>query len=111
MRLQHLIFAQGKSTIDPKSYGELDEVAQMMKENTRIVIQLEGHTDNQGSSKANLALSEDRVEAVKKYLVVKGIGKDRVKTKAFGGSQPLSNEMTQEARAMNRRVEMRILKN
>ena len=111
MRLQHLIFAQGKSTIDPKSYGELDEVAQMMKENTRIVIQLEGHTDNQGSSKANLALSQDRVEAVKKYLVVKGIGKDRVKTKAFGGSQPLSNEMTQEARAMNRRVEMRILKN
>ncbi len=110
MRLTHLIFAQGKSTIDPKSFGELDEVAQMMKENTKIVIQLEGHTDNQGSSKANLALSEERVEAVKKYLVNKGIAKDRVKTKAFGGSQPLSNEMTQEARALNRRVEMRILK-
>jgi outer membrane protein OmpA-like peptidoglycan-associated protein len=110
MRLTHLIFAQGKSTIDPKSFSELDEVAQMMKENTKIVIQLEGHTDNQGSSKANLALSEERVEAVKKYLVNKGIAKDRVKTKAFGGSQPLSNEMTQEARALNRRVEMRILK-
>ena len=110
MRLTHLIFAQGKSTIDPKSFGELDEVAQMMKENSKIAIQLEGHTDNQGSSKANLALSEDRVEAVKKYLVNKGIAKDRVKTKAFGGSQPLSNEMTQEARALNRRVEMRILK-
>jgi OOP family OmpA-OmpF porin len=111
MRLSHLIFAQGKSTIDPKSYGELDEVSQMMKENSKIVIQLEGHTDNQGSSKANLALSEERVEAVKRYLVTKGIAKDRIKTKAFGGSQPLSNEMTQEARAMNRRVEMRILKN
>jgi len=110
MRLTHLIFAQGKSTIDPKSFGELDEVVQMMKENPKIEIQLEGHTDNQGSSKANLALSEDRVEAVKKYLVGKGIQKDRVKTKAFGGSQPLSNEMTQEARALNRRVEMRILK-
>jgi outer membrane protein OmpA-like peptidoglycan-associated protein len=47
---------------------------------------------------------------VKKYIVSKGIGKDRVKTKALGGTQPLSNEMTQEARAMNRRVEMRILK-
>jgi outer membrane protein OmpA-like peptidoglycan-associated protein len=110
MRLQHLIFAQGKSMIDPKSFAELDEVGQMMKENSKIVIQLEGHTDNQGSSKANLALSEDRVEAVKKYLVSKGINKDRIKTKAFGGSQPLSNEMTQEARANNRRVEMRILK-
>lgn len=106
----NLIFPQGKSTIDPKSYPELDEVGQMMKENTKLEIQLEGHTDNQGSSKANLALSEDRVEAVKKYLVAMGISKDRIKTKAFGGSQPLSNEMTQEARAMNRRVELRILK-
>lgn len=110
MRLNNLIFPQGKSVIDPKSFGELDEVAQMMKENSKMEIQLEGHTDNQGSAKANMKLSEDRVEAVKKYLVSKGIGKDRIKTKALGGSQPLSNEMTQEARAFNRRVEMRILK-
>ncbi len=110
MRLTHLIFAQGKSTIDPKSFAELDEVSQMMKENTKIVIQLEGHTDNQGSSKANLALSQDRVDAVKRYLVSKNIAKDRIKTKAFGGTQPLANELTQEARSMNRRVELRILK-
>src|SRR5688572_3950700 len=110
MRLSNLIFPQGKAVIDPKSFEELDEVAQMMKENSKMVIQLEGHTDNQGSSKANLKLSEDRVEAVKKYLASKGIAKDRIKTKALGGSQPLSNEMTQQARAMNRRVEMRILR-
>lgn len=110
MRLSNLIFPQGKAVIDPKSFEELDEVAQMMKENSKMVIQLEGHTDNQGSSKANLKLSEDRVEAVKKYLSSKGIAKDRIKTKALGGSQPLSNEMTQQARALNRRVEMRILK-
>ncbi len=110
MRLNNLIFPQGKAVIDPKSYGELDEVAQMMKENSKMEIQLEGHTDNQGSAKANMELSESRVEAVKKYLVSKGIAKDRIKTKALGGSQPLANEMTQEARAMNRRVEMRILK-
>ena len=110
MRLNNLIFPQGKAVIDPKSFEELDEVAQMMKENSKMVIQLEGHTDNQGSSKANLKLSEDRVEAVKKYLASKGISKDRIKTKAMGGSQPLSNEMTQQARALNRRVEMRILK-
>jgi OmpA-OmpF porin, OOP family len=110
MRLNNLIFPQGKAVIDPKSYGELDEVAQMMKENSKMIIQLEGHTDNQGSAKANMELSESRVEAVKKYLVSKGIAKDRVKTKALGGSQPLANEMTQEARAMNRRVEMRVLK-
>jgi OmpA-OmpF porin, OOP family len=110
IRLNHLIFAQGKATIQSESFEELDEVVQMMKENTRMEIQLEGHTDNQGSPKANMELSEKRVEAVKKYIVSKGIQKDRIKTKAFGGTQPLKNEMTQEARALNRRVEMRILK-
>jgi outer membrane protein OmpA-like peptidoglycan-associated protein len=110
MRLDNLIFPQGKAVIDPKSFDELDEVAQMMKENSKMMIQLEGHTDNQGSAKANMELSESRVEAVKKYLVSKGIAKDRIKTKALGGSQPLANEMTQEARAKNRRVEMRVLK-
>jgi outer membrane protein OmpA-like peptidoglycan-associated protein len=108
--LDHLIFAQGRAVIDPKSYSGLDEVAQMMKENTRIEIQLEGHTDNVGSAKANLELSQKRVDAVKKYLVEKGIAKNRIQTKAFGGTQPLKNEMTPEARAANRRVEMRILK-
>jgi OmpA-OmpF porin, OOP family len=108
--LDHLIFSQGKAVIDPKSYSELDEVVQMMKENEKIEIRLEGHTDNVGSPKANLALSQKRVDAVKKYLVEKGINKGRIETKAFGGSQPLKNEQTPEAKAMNRRVEMRILK-
>lgn len=108
--LNNLIFARGNANIDPKSYAELDEVAQMMKENSRIEIQLEGHTDNVGSPKANLKLSEDRVEAVKKYLASQGVSKNRIKTQAFGGTQPLRNEMTPEARAKNRRVEMRILK-
>jgi OmpA-OmpF porin, OOP family len=108
--LDHLIFAQGKSLIDPKSYSELDEVVQMMKENSKIEIRLEGHTDNVGNSKANLELSQKRVDAVKRYMVDKGISKGRIETKAFGGSQPLRNEMTPEARAANRRVEMRILR-
>jgi outer membrane protein OmpA-like peptidoglycan-associated protein len=108
--LDHLIFAQSKAIIDPKSFSQLDEVAQMMKENEKIEIQLEGHTDNQGNAGLNLELSQKRVDAVKKYLVEKGVQKNRIKTKAFGGSQPLKNEMTPEARALNRRVEMRILK-
>ena len=110
IRLSHLIFSQGKAHIDPQSHEELDEVAQMMLDNQRIMIQLEGHTDNVGSPAANLKLSEKRVEAVKKYLVSKGISKNRVKTKAFGGTQPLTNENTPEARNLNRRVEMRILR-
>jgi OOP family OmpA-OmpF porin len=110
IRLNHLIFAQGQSTIEPESFPELDEIAMMMQENSKIEIQLEGHTDNVGSPDANFKLSQQRVDAVKDYIVKKGIRKSRVKTKAFGGSKPLKNEMTPEARVLNRRVEMRILK-
>ncbi|MBI3218385.1 MAG: OmpA family protein [Bacteroidetes bacterium] len=108
--LDHLIFEMGRAVINSKSYSSLDEVVAMMKDNTKVVIQLEGHTDNIGNADKNMKLSQDRVEAVKKYLVSKGIDKNRIKTKAFGGTQPLSNERTEEAKALNRRVEMRVLK-
>ncbi|MBS1542913.1 MAG: OmpA family protein [Bacteroidetes bacterium] len=108
--LDRLIFDQGKATINPSSYPQLDEVVAMMKDNTNLIVQLEGHTESSGDPKANMKLSEDRVENVKKYLVSKGVGKDRVKTKAFGGTQPLVRGNTPEARAKNRRVEMRVLK-
>lgn len=108
--LDHLIFEMGRAVINSKSYSSLDEVVAMMKDNTKVVIQLEGHTDNIGNAEKNMKLSQDRVEAVKKYLVSKGIDKNRIKTKAFGGTQPLSNERTEEAKALNRRVEMRVLK-
>lgn len=108
--LNHLIFAQGRSVIDPKSFPELDEVVAMLKENSKMEIQLEGHTDNRGNAEANVKLSQSRVDAVKKYMVSKGIGKNRVMTKAFGGSNPIATEDTEEARAKNRRVEMRVLK-
>ncbi len=108
--LNHLIFEQGKAVINPKSFKELDELVAMMKENQKVEIQLEGHTDSQGKPESNLKLSQARVDAVKKYITSKGINKSRVNTKAFGGTQPISKENTEEARAKNRRVEMRVLK-
>lgn len=109
IRLTNLNFAQGKAQISSDSYPELDEVVSMMRDNHKIIIQLEGHTDKLGDAKANMRLSEARVEAVKKYIASKGIQKSRIKTKAFGGSQPLSTETSPQARDLNRRVEMRIL--
>ncbi len=83
----------------------------MMKDNTTMVIQLEGHTDYQGNPKDNMKLSQQRVDAVKNYVVSKGISKKRIKTKAFGGTQPLSRDDTPDAHRLNRRVELRILEN
>jgi OmpA-OmpF porin, OOP family len=111
MRLNNLIFELGKTKISPESHGELELVLKMMHENEKMVIQLEGHTDYQGNAKDNMKLSKERVDAVKKYLVDKGISGSRIKTKAFGGTQPISKDDTSEAHRLNRRVELRILSN
>lgn len=109
LRLDNLIFEVAKSKIDPDSYTELDLVVNMMNENANMVIQLEGHTDYLGDPAKNLKLSEQRVDAVRDYLISKGIPKKRVKLKAFGGTQPLSRDNTPEGHRLNRRVELRIL--
>jgi len=111
MRLDNLIFEVGKSKIDPTSYSELDEVVQMMRNNPKMVIQLEGHTDVRGDPRKNMELSQQRVTAVRDYLIKKGVQKGKVRTKAFGGTQPISRENTEEAHKLNRRVEVRILEN
>jgi outer membrane protein OmpA-like peptidoglycan-associated protein len=109
--LPNLTFQQSKAKIQPESFKELDEIVNMLHVNQRMIIQLEGHTDFRGDPKENMKLSEARVVAVRDYLVSKGIGKHKVKTKAFGGTQPLTRDNTEAARSMNRRVEVRILEN
>jgi OOP family OmpA-OmpF porin len=111
MRLDALLFQQGKAKIDPKSFEELDAVAKMLHDNPSMIIQLEGHTDFRGDPKQNLKLSQDRVDAVKTYLLSKNVAKHKVRTKAFGGTVPLSMENTEEAHTENRRVEVRIIEN
>lgn len=111
LRLDNLIFEVGKSKIAPESFSELDILVNLMTENPQMVIQLEGHTDFLGDSRANMKLSQQRVESVKDYVTGKGIPKSRIRTKAFGGSQPLSRDNTPAAHRLNRRVEVRILEN
>lgn len=109
--LENLIFSRGSDQISSSSYQELDQLVVWLDERPNVIIQLEGHTDFEGNEEANLALSEARVEAVKDYLQSKGIKKKRVLTKAFGGTVPLSTDRTDEAKARNRRVEVRIIRN
>jgi OOP family OmpA-OmpF porin len=111
LRLDNLIFEVGKAKIEPASYDELDVLVKLMSENPNMVIQLEGHTDYLGDPRANMRLSQQRVEAVRDYLVGQGVSKNRLRTKAFGGSKPLSRDSTPEAHRLNRRVEVRILQN
>ena len=76
-----------------------------MKENVDYGILLEGHTDNQGDWNENLKLSLNRVESVRDYLVTKGINKERIQIKGWGGIKPLISNMIESRRKLNRRVE------
>ncbi len=109
IRLEKLIFAQGKATITDESYGELDDLVAMLQTNRDMIIQLEGHTDFRGNARENMKLSERRVEAVKDYIVSKGVNKKRILTVAYGGEQPLTTAGDPESRSKNRRVEVRII--
>ena len=110
IKLDNLIFRRGSPEITSDSFTELDRLATWLEENPTFVIQLEGHTDFRGNPQTNMLLSEARVERVKEYLIKdKKIKKARLFTKAFGGTQPLTREDTDEAKARNRRVEVSII--
>ncbi len=110
IRLNKLIFELGKSYITPESFGELNQLVILLEQRPQMQIQLEGHTDYRGGRRTNMVLSQERVDAVKNYLVEKGINTRRIKTKAYGGTRPIIKEETLEASELNRRVEVRILR-
>ncbi|TGE25368.1 hypothetical protein E5K00_09320 [Hymenobacter aquaticus] len=110
LELPTLIFAQGKYTLLPASYAELNRLARTLTDNPTVAIRLEGHTDNQGRADLNQQLSEDRVQEVKRYLVTRGISEARISTIGYGGSKPRASNAKEETRKLNRRVEFTITK-
>jgi len=108
--LNNIMFEQGKYDLLEPSFAELDRVAVLMKENPQMEIRLEGHTDNKGDFMLNIELSKNRVIAVKQYLESKGIRSERIQYKAYGGTQPIASNASEDARKKNRRVEFVILK-
>ena len=111
IRLNNLFFVRSKAEILPESKPELDRIYKLLTDNPKMVIELGGHTDNQGYYSANVKLSQERADAVKAYLVEKGINKGRIKTKGYGPTKPIADNRNPEERKKNRRVEIKILKN
>ncbi|MBB3837067.1 outer membrane protein OmpA-like peptidoglycan-associated protein [Runella defluvii] len=108
--LQNLRFAQSKPELLPESNAELENLFKFMQEHPTANIELQGHTDNRGDFDLNLALSRQRVEVVKAFLVKKGISPSRITGKGFGSSRPIANNNREETRQLNRRVELIITK-
>ena len=110
IQLKNVFFVQSQATLMSESYPELDRLVRIMKDNMTVEIELDGHTDGRGDPKANLALSEERVEAVKQYLISKGISEKRIVGKGYGGARPMVSNDSEENRQLNRRVEFKITK-
>ncbi len=108
--LEGVNFETAKTTLLPGAKVILDQVANSLSNYPAAEVAIHGHTDNVGGAKYNMQLSIGRAEAVKTYLVSKGIPAARIKTKGFGFTKPVSDNSTAEGRAKNRRIEFVRLK-
>lgn len=107
--IKDLYFETGDSAIKARSLKNLDEVVRVMEKNPDLKLEVQGYTDNQGSAEFNRELSEKRAQAVRRYIVSKGVDKDRISAKGYGIENPAASNDTAEGRAKNRRVELKPL--
>lgn len=108
---ENLEFETGKDVIKQESIPSLSELAEVLTKKPEWKLQIAGHTDNVGNDQANLILSKKRAEAVKNFMISKGIEAERLSVLYFGETMPIASNDTPEGRQKNRRVEMTIVFN
>lgn len=108
-RLQYVTFAQNKAELFKASTNELVFVAEFLKNNDSIKVEVAGHTDDVGSEEYNKELSKQRAESVADFLVEQGVEATRLLIAGYGKTMPLLPNEDEESRAQNRRVEIRVV--
>jgi K(+)-stimulated pyrophosphate-energized sodium pump len=103
-----LLFETGKATLKPESQEQLSNIAEILKAFPNVNIKLGGYTDNTGDANANLKLSADRASAVAAELVKMGIDNVRLDAEGYGDQYPVGDNATEEGRAKNRRISIRV---
>jgi outer membrane protein OmpA-like peptidoglycan-associated protein len=101
-----VLFASGKTTLLPAAQTKLNEVAEALRAEANHKIIVQGHTDSTGSDAKNQELSTRRAEAVRAYLITRGVDPAQITAVGLGSSQPVADNGTAEGRADNRRVEI-----
>jgi OOP family OmpA-OmpF porin len=106
-------FAFNSAQLAASAHPILDRLAQDLQHpgNQHITVEVQGHTDNVGKPDYNLRLSQHRAEAVKDYLVTRGVAASRISAKGYGETQPIANNRTDQGRAQNRRVVINVINN
>jgi len=108
---ESLEFENGKADILESMHRDLDKVANFLIDHPDLGLRISGHTDSAGKEEANLKLSQDRANAIKRYLIDEFTIKDtRIEAIGYGSSKPIVEELTNKDRQLNRRVEFEILK-
>jgi outer membrane protein OmpA-like peptidoglycan-associated protein len=110
VKLNNVFFEAGLPTLKSESYPELDRLVKVLIDNPGIYIELEGHTDAKGNADALMKLSQERVDAVKAYLVKNNIPAERITGTGYGASKPVAPSDTEENSRLNRRVSLKIVK-
>jgi outer membrane protein OmpA-like peptidoglycan-associated protein len=104
-------FRFNEASIEPSSFALLDEIAATLQTDASIKsVEVQGHTDTVGGEAYNLALSQRRADAVRDYLVAKGVARDRLGAKGYGASRPQATNDTEEGRTRNRRVQFEVVR-
>lgn len=103
--LNNIFFESGSATLKSKSDIEISRLAENLRSNETLKIEIHGHTDNVGSEDDNMRLSEERAKSVMLALIDKGILPSRISSKGFGESRPIDSNDTEEGRKNNRRTE------
>ncbi|OHD54260.1 MAG: hypothetical protein A2Y33_16445 [Spirochaetes bacterium GWF1_51_8] len=109
VNLGSILFDFNKATLKPEALPILDKVAEVLVKYPSLDIEVSGHTDNVGKPAYNLTLSELRAKVVTDYLILKGIDPDRLSYIGYGSDKPIAPNTTEEGRALNRRVEIKIM--
>jgi outer membrane protein OmpA-like peptidoglycan-associated protein len=109
--LNNIFFETGSSTLLKESFVELNTLVGLLNENPKLRVEIGGHTDNVGNAEYNMNLSQHRADAVKNYLVEKGIEANRLQSKGYGFSKPIADNDSEQNRAKNRRTEIKIIAN
>ena len=105
-----ILFDVNKSVVKTQVEFILDNIAKIMNENDDFNFIIEGHTDNTGVAEHNLQLSQERADAIKAYLIRKGVKAKRLEAKGYGQTRPIESNDTERGREINRRVEINVAK-